>query len=174
MSALKFVFLPCLLIAASAAAQGTVWNGSTITFSNAPGSDWTQPANADHLTDSVWLTRATSQGLFNYFEGGFTSGLSPSGTEWALGNLANYASLSYTDWTTCFGGRGNLATTIISTNAVLHLISEDIYLSVKFTYWGGSGGGFAYTRSTPAAVPEPSAAMLLLAGLAGMSVWRRK
>jgi len=55
---------------------------------------------------------------------------------------------------------------MIGQDAVLHLISDDIYLSIKFTGWGGAGGSFSYDRSTPTPVPEPSAyALILLAGL---------
>jgi hypothetical protein len=35
-------------------------------------------------------------------------------------------------------------------NAVVHLITDDIYIDIKFTQWTQSGGGgFAYVRSTP-------------------------
>jgi hypothetical protein len=40
---------------------------------------------------------------------------------------------------------------------VVHLINQDIYLSLIFTSWPPSaGGGFGYDRSTPAAVVAPS------------------
>ncbi|MDB6022391.1 MAG: hypothetical protein JWQ04_2248 [Pedosphaera sp.] len=39
---------------------------------------------------------------------------------------------------------------------VVHLVNEDIYLSLTFTAWGRfHSGGFAYTRSTPAVVAPP-------------------
>jgi hypothetical protein len=57
-------------------------------------------------------------------------------------------------------GSGNLAALILNQAMVLHLINEDIYLSVEFTQWGQKGaGGFAYTRSTPAASGAPSVAI---------------
>jgi hypothetical protein len=57
----------------------------------------------------------------------------------------------------------------VGKNAVLHLISDDIYLSVKFTAWGGSGtNGFAYTRSTP----PPAAPLMTGARLAGQAAFR--
>ncbi|MEO6035718.1 MAG: Ig-like domain-containing protein [Verrucomicrobiota bacterium] len=44
----------------------------------------------------------------------------------------------------------------IGLNAVVHLVSEDIYIDIKFTSWGGSAGGFAYQRSTEGSVfPTP-------------------
>ena len=165
MCAAIIFFAGIFFAAMSGFAQGVVWSGATITFSNAPGSDWTQPASQDHLTGDVWLTRTTSRGLFNAaFEGGYTKFTSPAGTEWALGQLASYATLVYTDWATCYGGPGNLLGNITSTSAVLHLVNDDIYLAVTFTSFGGSGGGFTYTRSTPTAAPEPSANWILLGG----------
>jgi hypothetical protein len=47
---------------------------------------------------------------------------------------------------------------LVNQQLVLHLISDDIYLSVKFTALGKAGaGGFSYLRSTPAvALPSPT------------------
>ena len=41
---------------------------------------------------------------------------------------------------------------MVGREAVVHLISENIYLAIKFTFWNSHGGGFSYQRSTPAAV----------------------
>lgn len=154
-------------------AQGAVvWNGPLLTFSNAPGSLWFLTANQDPLTANVALTRDTKRGLFNALsEGGYSSAnLSPADTEWAVGSLTNYSSLTYADWTTCYGGAHVLNTFILNNPSVLHLMTDNIYIGIKFTYWGGSGGGFAYERTTAAAVPEPASALLLCAGL----VWLRR
>jgi hypothetical protein len=149
-------------------AQGSiVWNGPVITFTNLPGSDWTQAANQDHLTANVWLTRKITKGLFNAAsEGGYAHSVSPADTEWALGLLVNSASLTYTDWETAYGGQFVLAGNIVGQNAVLHLITDDIYLGIKFTAWGGSSGGFTYERTTATAVPEPAPAILGIVGAA--------
>ena len=150
------------------AAQGAVvWNGPVITFSNAPGSLWFLTANQDRLTANVVLTRDTRRGLFNAAsEGGYSSlNFSPADTEWAVGSLASYSSLTYADWTTCYGGMNVLNTFILNNPSVLHLMTDNIYVGIKFTYWGGSGGGFAYERTTAAVVPEPSSALVAFAGL---------
>ena len=146
-----------------ARAQGTiVWNGPVLTFINLPGSDWTQLASQDHLTANIWLTRATRRGLFNAAsEGGYAFNSSPADTAWAFGLLANYASLTYTDWQTW---AANNPPATVGRDAVLHLITDDIYLGIKFTAWGGPGGGFTYERTTAAAVPEPATGALALAG----------
>ncbi len=170
-----FLFVVSLLLGSaaggSAQAQGVIWTGPTITFSNAPGSDWTQPANADHLTSNVWLTRASTQGLFNYFEGGYSHNVSPTDTEWASGSLANYTTLTYANWETW---NHKNPPSMVGQGAVLHLINENIYLAIQFTFWGGNGGGFAYDRSTPMSVPEPATTSLALAGLFMLAAFRRK
>src|SRR5438128_1197685 len=130
------------VIAATQAPAATLWNGPTITFTKPNGSDWTQPANQDRMTADVWLTRDAIQGLFNAAtESGYTHFYSPENTAWAYGALANYASLTYTDWE---DWNGHSPPSIVARDAVLHLVSDDIYLSIKFTSWGGSAGGFSY------------------------------
>ena len=59
-----------LLAAAWAAAAPTVWTGTTISFAKASGANHTLPANQDHLTASVALTRGSTQGIFNILAGG--------------------------------------------------------------------------------------------------------
>src|SRR5204863_7496123 len=113
-------------------------------------------------------TRGSSQGLFNATdEGGFTHFSSPVGTEWASGSLANFASLSYQNWNTWAKGVNAGPPSTVGVNAVLHLIPDDIYLSVNFTSWtsSGSGGGFSYLRLT-SVVPEPSTWSLILTDIA--------
>ena len=131
-----------------------------------PGSDWTQAANQDHLTANIWLTRKTTKGLFNAAsEGGYAFNSSPADTEWAFGLLAGYASLTYANWQTW---AVNNPPATVGRDAVLHLITDDIYLGIKFTAWGGNGGGFTYERTTATAVPEPPGGML---GIVGALFW---
>jgi hypothetical protein len=134
-------------------AEGSIiWDGPTITYTQ-PAPIPTQPANQDRLTPNIWLTRASSQGLFNAkTESAFSHHSSPQGTRWASGQLSNYASLTYSDWETWNGGN---PPSMVGQDAVVHLTSEDIYLSIHFTAWGGSGGGFSYTRSTPTPPAPP-------------------
>lgn len=145
----------CLPMAAGAS---TVWTGPLITY-NQPAPDPTQPANQDQLTPNVALTRAAATagsgmgGMFNAVsESSFSKGVSPADTEWAVGTLDNYASLSYTDWTTCGGGRP--VQNYPGEQLVVHLKTDDIYLSLKFTSLP-QGSGFTYIRSTPAVADQP-------------------
>jgi hypothetical protein len=125
----------------------TIWTGPIITYTQ-PGTDPTQPANQDRLTDAVWITRGSSMGIFNAVtESSYTHDVSPAGTRWAYGSLANYATLTYAPWEVW---NGKKPPTMVGQDAVLHLIAEDIYLAIKFTAWPGILGGFSYERSTPA------------------------
>jgi hypothetical protein len=131
----------------------TTWGGPVTTFSKAANADWTQPANQDRITSNVWITRAGSEGIFNIkTENSYTNG-SPDDTEWALGTTANLASLTFDSWKNTVVNPGSA----VNKNMVLHLITDDIYIDIKFTSWsggngggsGGAGGGaFSYERST--------------------------
>lgn len=137
------------LLACVSASAATVWTGPLITYTQ-PGSDPTKPANQDVLTPKVGLTRAISAGMFNAVsEASYSRNSSPADTEWAVGSLENFATLTYTNWEAAGSGRPVL--NLPGKQLVLHLISEDIYLSLKFTQLGGNfAGGFSYVRSTPA------------------------
>ena len=128
----------------------TVWNGPLFTYAQ-PASDPTQATNQDRITPDVWLTRAASKGLFNAFYETNATAFSPTNTEWAFGTLTNYASLHYTNWLAWLNGASPV--TLVGQQLVVHLISDDIYLSMQVTVWGAGGsGGFAYQRSTPTPV----------------------
>jgi len=142
-----FVLTIIALVAALSIRAAEVWNGPLITY-NQPSPDPTQATNQDRITPDVWLTRASSGGLFNAaLETVFTN-TSPVNTEWAFGTLDNHASLTYTNWLGWLNGKS--PTTMVGSNLVVHLISDDIYLSFKFSFWASKGsGGFTYQRSTP-------------------------
>jgi len=157
---LRLWALPALgLTLLPAGRAATVWNGPPITFTKASGADPNLPANQDRITPNVWITRGYSGGIYNAArETGFTHYLSPTNTEWANGTLANYASLNYTNWNSWVRGHPNPSPpSTVGVDAVVHLIAEDIYLSVRFTSWAafGGGGGFSYVRST-APPPTPT------------------
>jgi len=110
--------------------------------------------NQDRMTSNVWITRGAIQGIFNAaVESSFAHFSSPAGTEWANGTLANYASLTYHDWNSWAKGVNVNPPSTVGVDAVVHLISDDIYVGIKFTFWGGSTGLFAYQRTTPPLPP---------------------
>jgi hypothetical protein len=146
------------------AAQGTmVWSGLDYSFEKANFADWTLPANQDRITDNVWITRADTQGIFNAaVEGGYSDFFSPEDTEWATGAAADYAALTFDNWE---DWHGSFPPGTVGVDAVVHLITDDIYIDIQFTSWtsGGQGGGFSYMRAVPA---PGSLALLSLGGLA--------
>lgn len=142
-----------------------IWNGPSINFTNLMGSDPTLPANQDRLTLNVWLTRGPTRGLYNAAVETSYSSLSPVGTEWAYGALADYASLNYQAWVVWYNKNPSF---MLTHDAVLHLIPDDAYLTIRFITWGQGAGGFSYTRSTPP-VPEPSPVLLILAGMGAIA-----
>ena len=133
-------------LSSSSHATPTIWNGPLTTFTQ--GSVYPNPpTDRDQLTTSTALTRGVAAGIFNAVsEASFTKFVSPANTEWALGALSNYATLTYSDWTTTGGGHPVI--NYPGQQLVVHLISDDIYLSLKFTVLP-SGSGFTYDRSTP-------------------------
>ena len=164
----------------AAISQGAtvVWNGAPIVFSKSAFADFTQATQQDRITANVWLTRGGTQGLFNFFaEPGFTHFQSPTGTEWAFGTTANFGALTYTDWETWTDGVIGGPPGTVGRDAVvrLHSGADTIYLDLKFTSWGssGSGGAFSYIRST-APVPEPGSIALLGLGAILLSSRRRR
>jgi hypothetical protein len=142
-----------------------VWSGRTHFFAKPDSSDWTLPANQDRITDQVRLTRANNRGLFNIAqEDSFTLTVSPLDTEWATGDAVDWASLNFTTWHVWNGG---VPPSMVGRDAVVHLISEDIYIDIRFESWTAAnhGGGFAYTRATSpsVAVATPAAGVALAA-----------
>jgi hypothetical protein len=168
-------------LSAIASAAPTIWTGPTITFAKAGNADPTQSVNQDHLTSLVALTRASTAGMFNIARESAFASTSPKDTLWAtnLNNpsqtitASNFAALTFDTWQTAYGGAGSLNTNILNRAAVVHLVTEDIYLNLKFTSFAGGangGGAFSYQRSTP--VPEPStisAAVIALIGLIALA-----
>src|SRR5262245_41525478 len=116
-----FVPRACLVILLSASVQAalaapTIWTGPNITFTKAGNANPTLPANQDHLTSQVAITRGSSQGIYNILQESSFSSISPAGTQWAtdINNPAqsitatNYAALSFTNWQNAYGGSGSL------------------------------------------------------------------
>jgi hypothetical protein len=148
------------LWAAGAGAQPIVWTGPTITFTKPA---FAFPPPEDQLTANVAFTRGDSQGLYNAAQESFYSfGVSPADTAWATSrnnpgemiSATNWAALNFTTWESAYGGPGNLALEITQRDAVVHLVTDDIYLDLRFTQWSvgsASGGSFSYDRSTPLA-----------------------
>src|ERR1700722_5213263 len=120
------ILVTLLTLSARAA---VVWDGPLITF-NQSTPDPTQTSNQDSLTPEVSLTRAASKGLFNAVTETNATALSPADTEWAFGALSNYSTLTYKTWLNLLNGQS--PTNFVGQPLVVHLKSDDIYLSVLF------------------------------------------
>jgi hypothetical protein len=158
--------IPAWIIAGSVSAVPVVWSGPTLTFTKNVNIDPTAVENQDHLTDNVILARGFNQGMYNIatetgYNGNMILGpISPEDTEWATHLVGNNSgktisaifgtTLDFTTWAAAYGGPGSaLSSHITADTAVVHLITEDIYLDLKFTQFT-SGGFFQYQRSSPA------------------------
>jgi hypothetical protein len=138
-----------LLAVAVAGQASTVWTGPAITFTRAVGADPTQPAAQDRMTPNVWLTRGDTMGLYNAATQKAYVAPGAADTEWAAGTTAALPTLTFSPWVTW---AGHAPPSTVGQNAVVHLITDDIYINIKFTAWAQSGGGsFSYQRSTPSA-----------------------
>ena len=132
----------------------TVWNGPAVTRSNA-----NEP---DPITPRVALTRGGSQGLYNALkESGFAHFSSPLDTEWADGTAANFASLTFTDWNTWAKNFHGGPPGTVGVNAVLHLITDDIYINITFTSWG-SGDARSYSIAAASILAKVTRDRLML------------
>ena len=167
------------------AQAATVWTGTDLSFTKDSFADWTQEANQDRITADTWLTRQDTMGWFNIRTEAsydFQTGQAPANTEWAydlagngndgqLISAANFANLTFEAWKNAVNFFPPGA---VDLPAVLHLISEDIYLDITVTAWGGpDGGSFSYTRAA-APVPEPSTGVLLVLGFTGFALTGRR
>jgi len=148
------VVLILLAVAAYPAnAAPTVWTGPTIPFVHTQA----QGGQDTIIPGAVVITRGALHGLYNAAtEPLATAGVSPLDTEWAIGSLANYNTL--TNYGSCPLEQGGSPADYIGTDFVVHLIAEDIYFSLHLDGWGNGGDGmtgtadFSYTRSTPGVV----------------------
>jgi uncharacterized protein YjdB len=119
--------------------------GEKVVFNKPNLADWTLPENQDRISDMVWITRKSTQGLFNIAqENGYGTG-SPIGTQWAFGFTEFLTPGDYEDW---IDAVNNNPTSMIGQNISLQLVEESRYFDVLFASYagGGTAGGFSYTR----------------------------
>tara|TARA_Y100001970_G_scaffold261113_1_gene343902 strand:- start:279 stop:761 length:483 start_codon:yes stop_codon:yes gene_type:complete len=152
---LIILFLSAILIACSdnddiidnPPSSFTVWSGNSINFEKSDGADPNLESNQDRITDNVWITRGNDgRQIYNIAKENISDkDTSPIGTEWAVGSVDDIESLSFNDFRSAVGSPKD----VVGKNLVVHLIEDDVYVSVTFTSWSsGQKGGFAYSRST--------------------------
>ena len=124
-----------------------VWTSDIITFTKTDNTDESLVENQDRITDNVWITRKLSGGqIYNaVVESNPDKDASPLGTEWAEGVINDYASLKYTTFRAATMKPKNA----VGKTFVVHLIADNIYLSVKIISWSSNKlGGFSYQRTS--------------------------
>ena len=128
--------------------QFTIYTGEIITFTKADGADPSEESNQDRITDNVWITRGNNGGqIYNAaIENAFNKDNSPLDTEWALGTTdQGIDNLTFDTFRNTITPKN-----VVGEDLVLHLVTDDVYIDIRFTAWsegnGGSGGGFAYDR----------------------------
>lgn len=131
----------------------TLWEGPVMTFSKPNGGDPNLEVNQDRITNNVWITRGsnTSNGqgqIYNIVSETFaTSSSSPAGTEWAQGTFESINNVTFTSFRAACPNQK--PKNVVGQPMLLHLIEDDVYLEVRFTFWApGKEGGFAYERTT--------------------------
>jgi hypothetical protein len=166
---LAFLFAMPLWLSAS-----TLWTGPNTNFINTGG-------QADVLVPgALSIARTPGSFLYNTNVDLFGSGEgTPSDTEWAFGTIDQFNSLTYEPFSQIRDDGRALGLHVFQylltggpTNGpkpmVVHIINEDIYLSLTFSQWGSGGNAtFAYTRSTPGAVVPPTPTVTITNPIAG-------
>ena len=123
-----------------------ICNGPIKFFEKKDNTNQLEKTNQDSITENVIITRGNNGGqIFNIAkENEADKYKSPIGTEWAIGSLNQIDSLVFKDFRLAVKPQY-----VVGKKLVLHLIEEDIYLSVEFKSWSsGKKGGFSYERST--------------------------
>jgi hypothetical protein len=135
----------------------------SFTFTNPGGISPPPDEHIDEITPNVALARGLIEGLYNAAKENGWNDSGPLDTEWATNinnpgktiSAANFADLQFDSWLVAYGGQ--VGNTIVNRDAVLRLVSDNIYLDIRFTNWQQrSGGGFAYMRAVAPVGPMPT------------------
>ena len=141
------------------------WTGPIIIFSHDANGTNVDMLTTNHVgadaTNNVWLTRGTSQPLYNAAaEPGWNGAISPANTLWApaSGDLTHADQLTnYDVFANVVGAPGNSPGNNVNQTFFVKIISDNVYFSLTLTAWGsGNGGSFTYDRSTPGLVAPPT------------------
>ena len=127
----------------------TIWAGPNVKFIRYDYTYGEDNSFGDSLTVSNTLNRALKGWLFNSEVDESTSS-NPSNTKWAYGSITeNPTRLDFKDFNQIVSDNGN--TFPLNKDIVLKLISENIFIQIKFLSWTNEnivGGGYSYIRST--------------------------
>jgi hypothetical protein len=132
-----------------------IWRGTDVIFSKGSNDDWTSKNFQDSISPNVIFTRANKKSLFNIKMESESSSGSPLDTEWAIGSIDDIESLEFCKFTCISKGAPY---DLVDQPLVVHLITDDIYISMVVKYWGGgkvgNRGAITYSRSSPIGYPD--------------------
>ncbi|MBT3849336.1 MAG: hypothetical protein HOF58_08960, partial [Candidatus Marinimicrobia bacterium] len=122
-----------------------------IFFEKEDYADVSDPANWDQITESVAITRADNQGLFNpYSESSYNElgEYGPAGTLWAPMSTEEATMLDTNVYTSWHAAMNNNPPSFIDDTVSLWCLEEDKYYDIVMASWtqGNNGGGFSYWR----------------------------
>ena len=124
-----------------------------ITFTKNDFGDYTSEDQQDRISDSLWLTRQDSLGLYNAaletaFDQEAYVNSSPEGVFWAFGDISDYASLDYVSWSSLT--EETPSGELVGRPLVVYFMDDNLYFQLTFQSWSddADGGGFSYTRSS--------------------------
>ncbi|MAI57696.1 MAG: hypothetical protein CML56_01700 [Rhodobacteraceae bacterium] len=127
---------------------------SGVYFTKEDYADVTDPANWDHITGSVAITRGDNQGLFNpYIEDSY-NGSGPSGTLWSPMPTDQSTTADYVEWVEAVNYS---PPSVLGQTISLWCVEENFFYDIQMESWtaGNNGGGFSYWRYPAEAPPEP-------------------
>ena len=106
-----------------------IWDGPVIYFEKEEEADFLDKINQDSITENIKITRGNDGGqIFNIAkEKASDKYKSPIGTEWAIGTLDQIDSLTFESFRSAVKPQF-----VVGRKLVMHLIEDDIYISVKF------------------------------------------
>lgn len=119
---------------------------SLVGFAKVNGTDPTEAANQDRITDNVWITRGNEGGqIYNAkTESIADKDASPAGTLWAVGTVADKDNLTFTPFREAVGKPKD----VVGKDLVMQLVADSIFIDIKFIGWGADKeGSFAYNRT---------------------------
>ena len=123
--------------------------------------DVTDPENWDQITESVAITRADNQGLFNpYLEDSY-NGSGPSGTLWSPMPTDQSTTGDYIQWAEAVNYS---PPSVVGLTISVWCLEENQFFDVHMESWtqGNNGGGFSYWRF-PASPPSDPGFLLVSA-----------
>ena len=109
---------------------GDIWTGTDLNFTKVGGTNPSDEANQDRITDNVWITMGLQGQIYNAkIEFSPNKDESPMGTEWAEGNTSDIANLTFAPFRTAV----DQPRTVVGKSLVMHLIDDDIYICLLYT-----------------------------------------